>query len=172
MRAVTDVAPCCEERQRHGLLERAAPARRLARQGSIHHSGGRAAPFVTINCGAIPEALLEVGSVRVTGLGAFPGRIRFSGQDRQVRGGAPRHGLPGRRFGELPLNLSEVLPRPAGTRDRQGRRDADGSQWTSASSRRRIATSRRWSPAARSERTCTTAWRRVDPAAPLPRADR
>ena len=95
---------------------------------AIHENSARAqAPFITINCGAFPETLLEselFGYMK----GAFTGANE--NRQRLVSGGARRHAVHGRDRQHEPHHAGEALSRAAGRqsppagqhgRDRRGR---------------------------------------------------
>ncbi len=105
---------------------------------AIHGSGERRAkPFVAVNCGAMPENLVEFDPVRPR-----EGLVhrRHRAPHRQIRRGLGRHAVPrrgrriaGRRAGQAPA-------RHPGGRSRAGRRAQGRSKSTCASSPPPIAT--------------------------------
>ena len=105
---------------------------------AIHGSGERRAkPFVAVNCGAIPENLVEsilFGHEK----GAFTGADREA--PRQVPGGYRRHAVPRRGRRTAAGRAGQAAARHAGRRGRPGRRKASPSRSTCASSRRPTAT--------------------------------
>ena len=121
---------------------------------AIHdQSERREQPFVAVNCGAIPENLLEselFGHVK----GAFTGRGPEQGGP--LRDGAPRHAVPRRdrrAAGSLQVKLLRVI------QDKALRRVGGTSRpprWTCASSPPPTAGSRTRSPRAASARISTT----------------
>ena len=105
---------------------------------AIHGSGERRAkPFVAVNCGAIPENLVEsilFGHEK----GAFTGATeKHTGKFVEADGGT----LFLDEVGELPLaGAGQAAARPPGGRGRAGRRHASRSRSTCASSRPPTAT--------------------------------
>ena len=120
----------------------------------IHNRSPRAGkPFITINCGAIPENLLEselFGHVK----GAFTGAVaNKQGKFQAADGGT----LFLDEIGEMPIELQvKILRALQETRRVPRRRHPPRDRATSASSRRPTAISRRRSRTAGSARTSTT----------------
>ena len=90
---------------------------------AIHGSGARRAkPFVAVNCGAMPENLVEFDSVR-------PRERRLHRRHRQahrqVRRGRRRHAVPRRGRRTAAAGPGQAAARAAGRRGRAGRRAQD-----------------------------------------------
>ena len=89
-------------------------------QGSSERRGK---PFVTVNCGALPETLVEFDPVR-------PREGRLHRRDRkacrQIRRGQRRHAVPRRDRRTAARGAGQAPARAAGGRDRSGRRAPPG----------------------------------------------
>ncbi len=109
----------------------------------IHNrSNAQAGPFVAINCAAVPETLLEselFGHAKGAFTDARPSRAGT------VPAGERRHAVPRRDRRDGARAAAEAAARAAGAEGAAGRRRDRGRRSTCASSRRRTATSRRWS---------------------------
>ena len=90
---------------------------------AIHKLSLRAhGPFVTVNCAAIPEELIE-SELFGHEKGSFTGAI--AQRKGQVRAGPLRHDIPGRDRGHEPQHPGEGPARAPGAGDTAGRRDED-----------------------------------------------
>ncbi len=80
-------------------------------------------PFVTVNCGAIPENLVEIDPVRPR-----EGRLHRRDREarRQVRRGPWRHAVPRRGRRAAARRAGQAAARAPGGRDRPGRRPQAG----------------------------------------------
>ncbi len=91
---------------------------------AIHGSGARRAkPFVAVNCGALPENLVEFDPVRPR-----EGRLhrRHRKAHRQIRRGRRRHAVPRRGRRIAAGRAGQAPARAAGRRGRAGRRPQTG----------------------------------------------
>ena len=94
-------------RPRCSCSARAAPARSCSRATSTSRARAREAPFVAVNCAAIPETILEASS-SATSAARSPARSPTRGALRQGRG---RHALPRRDRRALAVGAGEAPAR-------------------------------------------------------------
>ena len=121
------------------ILGESGTGKELLAARSTRRARGATAPFVAINCGAIPEQLLE-SELFGHAKGSFTGATRdhiglFQAADK-------RHALPRRDRRHAAAAAGEAAARAPGARGAPGRLARATSRSTCASSRRRTATSR------------------------------
>ena len=122
-----------DRRPRCSSAARTAPARRLIARILHHHGKRRLGPFVAVNCGAIPETLLESEL-----FGILPNvATGVRGPRRPLRAGRRRHAVPGRDRRHAPQPAGRAALGARQPRDHAGRGRAAPSRWTCASSPRR-----------------------------------
>ena len=93
----------------------------LVAQALHYESSRRSGPFVSVNCGAVPETLMEselFGHVK----GAFTGAV--AEHRGPVRGGRQRHAVPRRDHRDPAHGAGEAAARDPGAADPPGRRHA------------------------------------------------
>ncbi len=147
--------PACPARHHRAGLRRERTGKEFVVRLIHDQSPRAAAPFVSINCAALTETLLESGAVRPRA-GAFTGAVRDKAGLFEVAG-------EGTIFldeigGGRPDGAGQAASRPAGARDPPRRRRAHHQGERPRGGGHQPRPSRRTSTPARSAKTSTSPW--------------